>query len=305
MVRPPYPFLCPSSMLSDEDLRDHRFDSDSFGVLEIDGTHTGVRRAFEFTIQYRNDYLTQLMIAQRAQLVLVLESKSSLARKMIDVPADLHASARGAAIVYVVDLDEQGIALPAEVSACIVLSADVHGYALPGAPSTMGVTNGINLPAGAIVGHSSVMQLLPGMPEADSPIEIRVGERMKTGDSPSLNMETGDKIIISVSKEDYAMIHALKEGSAISHLLLYAITMPALMQAIIFVQNQGKEGSDDAIEAKMWFQSLKGAIEALKAQKDVQHSSSAYMVAHCLLHKELGLSSAVHHFCLKNQKEET
>lgn len=57
MVRLPYPFLCPSSMLSEEDLHDHSFDGDAFGRLEIDGAHVGLRREFEFTIDYRNDYL--------------------------------------------------------------------------------------------------------------------------------------------------------------------------------------------------------------------------------------------------------
>ena len=167
----PYPVLCPVGLFDEEEPgRIVGFNPELYGVIDLDGIPSESARIFNFTITFKNDCLAGYIRAKKAKMSLIIEAKTSLVRHAIELELGEAEFSKGQFTHRPVDLDELGIALPAEATIYIASTDKIPKYVLPGAPASMGFNDGIDLPKGAILGYSMVLPLLPRLPPSAVPL---------------------------------------------------------------------------------------------------------------------------------------
>jgi hypothetical protein len=292
----PYPVLCPIALLEQDELReDTCFDHALYGEIDLDGTPDETARNFTFSIKFKNARIAGLIQEKKAKMSLILEAKTSLVRRAFELnpsPADFD---RGCFNYVPLNLDEWGIALPAEATIYIASIGEISDYDLPGAPASMGRNDGVDLPKGAILGYSMVLPLLPRLEKASSIIEVKLKEDLPSADSPLIQYTETDKILVFLDVRSYAVFSHLKDNASSGPAITYALVMPALIQAVSVVMQAGKgEDFDEAISSRLWYQSLDAAIQGLKDKgADISDQSLPYEVAHLIMKGNLGLSDAL------------
>ena len=292
----PYPVLCPIALLEEDELRrDSSFDHVIYGKIDLDGVPDETARNFTFSISFKNDRIAKLIQEKKAKMSLILEAKTSLVRRAFELnptPANFES---GCFSYGPLSLDEWGVALPAEATIYIASVDEIMGYDLPGAPSSMGRNDGVNLPKGAILGYSMVLPLLPRLEKASSIIEIKHKQDLPAADSPQIRYLDTDKILVFLDTRSYAVFSHLKDNAASGPAITYALVMPALIQAVSVVR-QGSTAADfdEAISSLLWYQSLDDAIKALKeGVGNITEQSPPYEVAHLIMKGNLSLSDAL------------
>lgn len=292
----PYPVLCPIALFEEGELsKDSSFDHALYGEIDLDGVPDETARNFTFLISFRNARIAKLIRDKKAKMSLIIEAKTSLVRKAFELnptPADFEKEEFSYGPV---NLDELGVALPAEATIYIASIDQISGYDLPGAPSSMGRNDGVNLPKGAIIGYSMVLPLLPRLEKASSIIEIKFKEDLKFADSPLIQYTETDKILVFLDTRSYAVFSLLKDNAVSGPIITYALVMPALIQAVSVVMQAGLAADfDEAISSRLWYQSLDSAIKALKDDgENISEQSLPYEVAHLIMKGNLGLSDAL------------
>jgi hypothetical protein len=290
----PYPVLCPISLFDDEEPgHDPAFKPEIYGTIDLDGLPSETKRVFNFTITFKNDCLAGYIHAKKAKISLVIEAKTSLVRHAIELAPGSAEFAKGQFTHDNVDLDKLGIALPAEATIYIASTEEIPDYVLPGAPSSMGLNDGVDLPKGAILGYSLVLPLLPRLEKASSIIEIRLKEDLAASASPLIQYTESDKIRVFLDPRSYGVFSNLKDNDATGPILTYALVMPALIQAVTVVMSDRGDLFDEAVASRLWFQSLEAAIGELREKGDVYNQSLPYDVAHLIMKDHLTLSSAL------------
>jgi len=292
----PYPVLCPIALFEEDELRqDPIFDHNLYGKIDLDGVPDEKARNFTFTISFRNGRIAKLIQDKKAKMSLILEAKTSLVRKAFELNPIAEDFEKGEFSYGPVNLDELGVALPAEATIYIASIDDIFGYDLPGAPASMGRNDGVNLPKGAILGYSMVLPLLPRLEKASSIIEVKLKQELLAADSPLIQYTETDKILIFLDARTYAVFSHLKDDAASGPAITYALVMPALIQAVSVVMQADKgEDFDEAISSRLWYQSLDAAIQGLKDKgADISDQSLPYQVAHLIMKGNLNLSDAL------------
>jgi hypothetical protein len=289
----PYPVLCPLELIGNLS-KDSEFNPVDYGKIDLDGEADETARNFTFLITFQNDTIMRYIREGKAKMSLILEAKTSLARKAFSI--DLHNSeAVGDKYKYgPISLDSCGIALPAEATIFIASVSEILDYKLPGAPTSMGRNDGVALPKGAILGYSMVLPLLPRLEKASSIIEIKLKENLKPQDSPEISYYESDKILVYLDPRSYALFANLKDNSASGSVITYALVLPALIQAVAAVMSKTEE-IDEAVVERGWYKSLDVAIKALRDDSEcgITDQSLPYEVAHQIMKRHLGISDAL------------
>ena len=292
----PYPVLCPIALFEEDELRnDSCFDHILYGKIDLDGVPDETARNFTFSISFKNDRIAKLIQEKKAKMSLILEAKTSLVRKAFELNPSTDDFEKGEFNYAPGNLDELGVALPAEATIYIASIDEILGYDLPGAPASMGRNDGVDLPKGAILGYSMVPPLLPRLEKASSIIEIKHKQDLLAADSPQIRYLDTDKILVSLDSRSYAVFSHLKDNAASGPAITYALVMPALIQAVSVVR-QGSSAADydEAISSLLWYQSLDAAIKALKESgENISEQSLPYEVAHLIMKGNLSLSDAL------------
>lgn len=292
----PYPVLCPIALFEEDELKmDSCFDHVLYGIIDLDGVPDETARNFTFSISFKNERIAKLIQDKKAKISLILEAKSSLVRRAFEINPSIEDFEKGEFRYGPVNLDELGVALPAEATIYIASIDDILGYDLPGAPASMGRNDGVNLPKGAILGYSMVLPLLPRLEKASSIIEIKLKEDLLPCDSPQIQYTETDKILVFLDPRSYAVFSHLKDNAASGPAITYALVMPALIQAVSVVMQAGKgEDFDEAVSSRLWYTSLDAAIQGLKDKgADISDQTLPYEVAHLIMKGNLGLSDAL------------
>lgn len=290
----PYPVLCPIALFGEDELRnDPDYDHQLYGRIDLDGVPGDSSRNFTFTITFQNEKIAEYIRGGKAKMSLIVEAKTSLVRRAFAIELTDEDFSQGVFQYGPINLDEHGIALPAEATIYIASVAEIRDYTLPGAPSSMGRNDGVPLPKGAILAYSMVLPLLPRVEKASSIIEIRLDKKMKQEDSPIISYTEGDKISVRLDEHTYGRFGTLKEDSGRGDLLTYSLVLPALIQAISVVRGN-KEGNpdfDDAIASRGWYRSLEESIRGLEGE--VTDQSHPYEVAHLVMKKHLSFADSL------------
>ncbi len=292
----PYPVLCPIALFEEGELgRDSSFDNVLYGKIDLDGVPDETARNFTFSISFKNDRIAKYIQEKKAKMSLILEAKTSLVRHAFELnptPADFE---NGGFSYGPISLDKWGVALPAEATIYIASVDAILGYDLPGAPSSMGRNDGVNLPKGAILGYSMVLPLLPRLEKASSIIEIKLKQDLPAADSPQIRYLDTDKILVFLDERSYAVFSHLKDHASSGPAITYALVMPALIQAVtVVMQGSSSADFDEAISSLLWYQSLDAAIKALKdGGENITEQSLPYEIAHLIMKGNLSLSDAL------------
>jgi hypothetical protein len=292
----PYPVLCPIALFEEDELKmDSCFNHVLYGIIDLDGVPDETARNFTFSITFKNDRIAKLIQEKKAKMSLILEAKTSLVRKAIELNPTIADFEKGVFSHHPVSLDALGVALPAEATIYIASIDEILGYDLPGAPASMGRNDGVNLPRGAILGYSMVLPLLPRLEKASSIIEIKLKEDLLSADSPLIQYTETDKILVFLDARSYAVFSHLKDNASSGPAITYALVMPALIQAVSVVMQAGKgDDFDEAISSRLWYRSLDAAIQGLKDKgANISDQSLPYEVAHLIMKGNLGLSDAL------------
>lgn len=299
----PYPVLCPLELIGDLS-KDSEFNPVVYGKIDLDGEADETARKFTFLITFQNDTILRYIREGKAKISLILEAKTSLARKAFSI--DLHnCEVVGDKYKYgPISLDSYGIALPAEATIFIASVSEILDYKLPGAPTSMGRNDGVTLPKGAILSYSMVLPLLPRIEKASSIIEIKLKENLKPQDSPEISYYESDKILVYLDPRSYALFANLKDNSASGSVTTYALVLPALIQAVAAVMSKTEE-IDDAVVARGWYKSLDVAIKALRDDSEcgITDQSLPYEVAHQIMKTHLGISDALNKITTETNSE--
>ena len=292
----PYPVLCPIALFEEDELRnDSCFDHILYGKIDLDGVPDETARNFTFLISFKNNRIAKLIQDKKAKISLILEAKTSLVRKAFELNPSTDDFEKGEFNYAPGNLDELGVALPAEATIYIASVDAILGYDLPGAPSSMGRNDGVNLPKGAILGYSMVLPLLPRLEKASSIIEIKLKKDLPAADSPQIRYLDTDKILVFLDERSYAVFSHLKDNASSGPAITYALVMPALIQAVSVVR-QGISAADfdEAISSLLWYQSLDAAIKVLKeGGENITEQSLPYEIAHLIMKGNLSLSDAL------------
>lgn len=290
----PYPVLCPVGLFDEEEPgRTVEFNPELYGVIDLDGVPSESARIFNFTITFKNDCLAGYIRAKKAKMSLIIEAKTSLVRHAIELELGEDEFSKGQFTHGPVDLDELGVALPAEATVYIASTKEIPKYVLPGAPVSMGLNDGIDLPKGAILGYSMVLPLLPRLEKASSIIEIKLKEDLAASASPLIQYTESDKIRVFLDPRSYGVFGNLKDNDSAGPILTYSLVMPALIQAVTVVMADKGEHFDEAVASRHWFLSLEAAIDGLRDKGDVHNQSIPYEVAHLIMKDHLNLSGAL------------
>jgi hypothetical protein len=289
----PYPVLCPLELVDDV-RNDLEFDPTLFGKIDLDGSPDENTRNFTFSIIFQNDTINTYIKDGKARISLILEAKTSLARKAFVIDLDKCKTDSGKYIFGPISLDECGIALPAEATIFIASVSEIVDYKLPGAPGSMGRNDGVKLPKGAIIGYSLVLPLLPRLEKASSIIEIKLKESLQPLDSPEISYYNSEKILVYLDPRSYAIFANLKDNSAFGPVITYSMVMPALIQAVTTIMIKTEE-FDEAVVERGWYKSLDVAIKALRDDSNnrITDQSPPYDVAHQIMKSHLGIFDAL------------
>lgn len=308
MTSLPYPTLCPVNLIDTEKESklgsESRFDPILYGKIDLDGSPDTASRNFTFSITFQNNQIARYILDGKAKMSLIIEAKTSLVRKSFQIDLTNEKIELGTFTIDPINLDEWGIALPAEATIYIVSVSEILDYILPGAPSIMGRNDGVTLPKGAILGYSLVLPLLPRLEESSSIIEPKLNEKLEPQDSPKISYTGSDKIYIELDSRSYAMFASLKDDSATGPALTYSLVMPALIQAVSVVMSQKNQESDESISLLAWYQSLEVMIKALKDDGLISDQSHAYEVAHLIMKKHLNLADAISKIPISHSENE-
>jgi hypothetical protein len=289
----PYPLLCPLELVDDV-RNDLEFDATLFGIIDLDGSPDENTRNFTFFITFQNDTINTYIKEGKARISLILEAKTSLARKAFVIDLDKCKTESGKYIFGPISLDECGIALPAEATIFIASVSEIADYKLPGAPSSMGRNDGVKLPKGAIIGYSLVLPLLPRSEKASSIIEVKLKESLQPLDSPEISYYNSEKILVYLDPRSYAIFANQKDNSSFGPVITYSIVMPALIQAVTTIMIKTEE-FDEAVVERGWYKSLDAAIKALRddSNNGITDRSTPYDVAHQIMKSHLGIFDAL------------
>jgi hypothetical protein len=289
----PYPVLCPIGLFDDDELRlDSSFNDKLYGKIDLDGTPDETARKFSFLIKFQNDKIAEYLKTKQAKISLIIEAKTSLARKAFPLNPSNDDFSKGEFTYGPINLDDLGIALPAEATVYIASVDKISNYSLPGAPASMGRNDGIDLPAGAILGYSMVLPLLPRLEKTASIIEIKLKEDLNKSDSPLIRYTETDKIMILLDSSSYSVFSNLKDNPSNGPALTYALVMPALIQAVTVVMASKGDDFDEAVSTRQWYKSLEAVIAQLTTDGAISNQSIPYEVAHIIMKGHLGLSDA-------------
>ena len=173
-------------------------------------------------------------------------------------------------------LEDQRVGIPAdrvngmvEVNVFIVAAKDIHGYQVDGADSdyadaTFSLRRGDFLAVSAPVSFEvipgldtlknigSIMQINASKSEGDLPMQIQYGR---------------DKIIVVLSKPDFRQFRLLQRSDIAKGLLAAAVTLPALMHALQYLQENSSEYEEE--NPALWVRVLRCRIEELGLSLDM------------------------------------
>jgi hypothetical protein len=280
-----YPVLCPPSDLPIDVNLDPAFNAEKYGYLDLDITLAALGRGVVAKVKFNNHAIMSLIDNGDAAITLVLESVASLVRRAIPIE-DVKVGIDGFEVPF--NLDDIGVPLPCDVTLFVVSKKQISNYALPGAPSKMGVNTGLVLPAGSVLGYSLTIPLLPRPIKADSIILVEKLEGLASVDSPRLEY-SGESIRVLLAPSEYARFDALKLNPSSGRIVLYSVIMPALIQAVEMVRS-GKDTSD--LQDRNWYMSIKSVIQNPPPQMKLSDGQSSYEVAHRIMQQYVSLQFA-------------
>jgi len=279
-----YPVLCPLSELSDGYRDDSLWDLDKYGSLNLDVELKDFGKSVLFRITFRNDVLRSHIIKNEAKMTLILEAKTSLVRKAVTVNI---SNTTNDQISVEGDLDELGIPMPAEATVYIVSTTSINDYRLPGAPSSMGKTDGIKMPPGAILGYSLCVPLLPKPPSRDSILVVESNPEL-TSKAPTAAIYSFDRIRVQLEPTLYNLYLKLKDSPIYRPVIAYAVSMPALVQAITLIE---QSENNDTISGRDWYLSIKKHLDQLYESETagISIQDDPFKKAHYIMNNHISL----------------
>lgn len=279
-----YPVLCPYSELPEGYRDDSLWDGDKYGLLNLDVQLKDFGKSILFQIKFRNDVLRSYIEKNEAKMTLILEAKTSLVRKAITVNI---SNSTYDQINVEADLDELGIPMPAEATVYIVSTTSINDYRLPGAPSSMGKTDGIKMPLGAILGYSLCVPLLPKPPSRESILVVE-SSPVLTSKAPTAAIYNLDRIRVQLEPNLYNLYLRLKDSPVYRPIIAYAVSMPALIHAITLIE---QSENNDTISGRDWYLSIKNHLDHLYESQTagISRQDDPYKKAHYIMNNHVSL----------------
>jgi len=279
-----YPVLCPHSELPDGFRDDSLWDGYKYGLLNLDVELKDFGKSVLFRVTFKNDALRNHIEKNEAKMTLILEAKTSLVRKAITVNT---SNITNDQITVEGDLDVLGVPMPAEATVYIVSTTSLNDYRLPGAPSSMGKTDGIKMPPGAILGYSLCVPLLPKPPSRDSILIVESNPEL-TSKVPTAAIYGFDRIRVQLEPSLYDLYLKLKDSPIYRPIIAYAVSMPALVQAITLIE---QSENNDTISGRDWYLSIKKHLDKLyeSGTAGISRQDDPYKKAHYIMNNHVSL----------------
>lgn len=182
-------------------------------------------------------------------------------------------------------LQEQNLGIPAdllngavEVNVFIVATKDLHGYQVDGASDDYGNTV-FSLKKGDVLAVAPPFhfEVIPGQDTLKNVGAImQIHASQSEGDLPMQIQYGRDKIIVVLSKPDFRNFRLLQRSDIAKGLLAATVTLPALMHALHYLQENSSEYEEE--NPPLWVRVLRRRIEELGLSLEMDKLETAQKI---------------------------
>ncbi|HXO27763.1 MAG TPA: hypothetical protein VOA80_10490 [Thermoanaerobaculia bacterium] len=221
----------------------------------------------DVNIQHSSVTLSHLAVTARAAYVVHVECTNTLFRRVFQL--------RGAIDRIAIRADQLNDLV--EVNVFAVATQDISGYVVEGAH--------VDYEGSAFeVRKADMLALGEGrvfVVESSFDVLGRVGSIMQIesaaeeGDVPMRLDFNGEKIRIILSREDFKEYKLLRHDEALSTVITTSIVLPALVEALHYIEDESGADEADALGSLRWHRILNRRIEAMKLADETDKLTQA------------------------------